>query len=600
MKKISKALHYLKDKGLKKSLKRLFEKFIDLFTRRSLNDKKSYIEWIKNNEPTKEELEDQRKFVFKYSPKISLIVPMYNTKEKYFFELVDSVLNQTYSNFELCLADGSPVQNEILKDYIKKDDRIKYKFIGENKGISGNSNEALNMATGDYYALLDHDDIIAPFALFEFVKAINENDKPDFLYSDEDNIAEDINVRFAPHFKSDYAIDTLRSYNYICHFSVFSKKLIDKIGGFDSNFDGSQDYDIILRATENANKVVHIPKILYHWRVNENSVASSSSAKPYAYVAAKKAILESVKRQNEKATIEDMDILGMYRLKYDISKNPFVSIIILNKDHEKDLKKCIDSLEKTKYQNYEILVIENNSTKESTFKYYELLKNDEKVRVITYPYKEEFNYSKINNFATKQAKGDYYLFVNNDIEVLSQDYLEIMVGHALRNTVGAVGAKLLYPDNTVQHAGIVLNFNGVAGHVNAHLRKNESGYFGKAIIQQDLSAVTAAFMMVSKDIFEKVGGFDENLKVAYNDIDLCIKIRNENKLIVFDPFVIAYHYESKTRGYEDTNEKKQRFEKETKYIKEKWNDVLNRNDPYFNINLRTDIPRMSVKSKKVV
>lgn len=599
MKIIRRALIFLKDKGIKKSFKRLLEKIVDFFTRKSDIEKQNYIKWIQNNEPTENELNRQRKYKFEYNPKISIIVPMYDTKKKYFTELVDSVKRQTYSNFELCLADGSPKKNSFFEEYIKDDTRIKYKFIGENKGISGNTNESLKMATGDYYALLDHDDIISDFALFEVVKAINENNKPDFIYSDEDNISEDTNFRFAPHFKSDYAVDTLRSYNYICHFSVFSKMLIDKIGDFNSEFDGSQDYDMILRATENANKIIHIPKILYHWRLNENSVAASSSAKPYAYIAAKKAILESVKRCGQKAQIEDMDILGMYRLKYELTETPMVSIIILNKDHINDLKKCLKSLQKTKYKNYEIIIVENNSQNKKTFDFYETLKNNTKIKVLYYSKKEEFNYSKLNNFAVKNASGEYLLFLNNDIEIINEDYMEIMLGHALRRDVGAVGAKLLYKDNSVQHAGIILNFGGVAGHINAHLKRNDMGYFGRARIQQNFSAVTAAFMMVSKDNFIRVGGFDENLKVAYNDIDFCIKLRKENKLIVFDPFILAYHYESKTRGYEDSIEKKERFNNETNYIMKKWKDILNMSDPYFNINLRTDVPNMRVKSGKV-
>ena len=604
MGKIRRALRYLKNNGFKRSFIRLKEKIIEkaLNSKNEKIEQENYLKWIKNNEPTEEELNKQRKHVFKYSPKISIIVPMYNTPENYFLELVESIKEQTYTNWELCLADGSPQKQDFIQDVVNSDARIIYKFLNGNFGISGNSNEAIKLATGDYFALLDHDDLLPKFSLYEIVRAINQDPEAEFIYTDEDKIAEEKDKRLGPHFKSDFAPDTLRSYNYICHFSIFKKSLMDRLVGFNDEFNGSQDYDIILRATEQANRIIHIPKILYHWRINANSVASSSSAKPYGYVAAKKAILASLKRQNIEADIEDSNILGLYRVKYKVKGEPKVSIIILNKDHIKDLKKCVKSILKSTYKNIEIIIVENNSTDKRTFKYYELLKNNEaykeKIKVITYTGKD-FNYSKLNNYGVKNSSGDYLVFMNNDIQILSYDWIENMLGTVQRDDVGAVGAKLIYPDGRIQHAGVVLNFTGVAGHVNAQMRNNAVGYMGRIMIQQNFSAVTAALMMVSRKDFNNVGGFDEDLAVSYNDIDLCLKFRNIGKVNVYDPYVIAYHYESKTRGYEDTIEKKQRLEKEANILKNKWKKFFEREDPYFNINFRHDVPDMRVNPNKI-
>lgn len=601
MNKIKKGFNYLKNNGLKKTIKRVLEKIAEklLNSKREKIEQENYLKWIENNEPTIEEIEKQRNFKFEYEPKISVIVPMYNTQKNYFIELVNSLKGQTYTNWQLCLADGSEKKADYIDEIINTDDRIDYKFLNKNMGISGNSNEALKLATGDYYALLDHDDIIPSFSLFEIVKTINEDKEAEFIYTDEDKIMEDKERRIGPHFKSDYAPDTLRSYNYICHFSIFKKSLMDKLVGFNSEFDGSQDYDIILRATELANRIIHIPKILYHWRINENSVASSSAAKPYAYVAAKKAILASLDRQNIKADIEDSRILGLYRLKYKFEGSPKVSIIILNKDHIKDLKKCITSILKSTYDNYEIIIVENSSVDNKTFEYYDEVSKNSKIKIIKSEEKE-FNYSKLNNYGVKYATGDFYLFMNNDVEILStDDWLQLLIGTANRKDVGAVGGKLIYPDGTIQHAGVVLNFTGVAGHVNAHMRNNAVGYMGRIMIQQNFSAVTGALLMVSKKNFEEVNGFDEDFPVAYNDIDFCLKLLSLGKVNVYDPYIIAYHYESKTRGYEDTDEKKERLNNDTIRLKDKWKDVFSRSDPYFNINFRNDVPDMRVNPEKV-
>lgn len=600
MKLLRRAINYIKSNGIKKSFWRLFCKIRDKFNsgKKEKIEQENYLKWINDNEPSLSELEEQRKHKFEYNPKISIIVPMYNTKERYFSELVDSVKSQTYSNFELCLADGSAKTQDFIKEYISDDDRIKYKLLEKNDGISGNSNEGLKMATGDFIALLDHDDILPAFSLFEVVKAINENKDVEFLYSDEDKLMEYKDKRMGPHFKSDFAIDTLRSYNYICHLSVFKKELIDKIGGFRKEYDGSQDYDIIFRATSNAKKIVHIPKILYHWRINEASVASSASAKPYAYIAAKKAIKKNLSDFHQEGEVLDSKILGLYRVKYFANNNKKVSIIIPNKDHVRDLKKCIRSILKSTYDNYEIIIVENNSIKKSTFKYYEKIKNKYNNLKIVVHNQETFNYSNLNNVGVKNSSGDILLFLNNDIEIISKDFLETIVGDVSRDDIGIVGAKLLYRDNTIQHAGIVLNFTGVAGHVNAHLKSYDVGYMGRTMIQQNFNAVTGAMLAIKRTTFDEIDGFDENFPVAYNDIDICLKVRSRGLLVMYDPYIEAYHYESKTRGYEDTKEKKDRLIKDTSKIKEKWPEFFNRPDEYFNINFRNDVPDMRVKIKE--
>lgn len=552
--------------------------------------------WIPNNEPNLEELEKQRKTKFENMPKISIVVPMYNTPKKYFEELLESVKNQTYENWELCLADGSPEKLEYISKLIEPlGEKVRYKFLNENKGISGNSNEALKLVTGDYIALLDHDDIIPTFALYEVVKAINENPEVDFIYTDEDKILEEKEKRISPHFKQDFAIDTLRSYNYICHFSIFKKELMDKLKGFNSEFDGSQDYDLILRATENAKSIVHIPKILYHWRINSNSVASGASAKPYAYVAAKKAILSSIERYGIKgAKVEDSKIIGLYKVKYPVKGEPKISIIIPNKNHKKDLKRCIKSIQKSIYKNYEIIIVENNSTEKNIFRYYKKLEKDNKIKVEECNL-ENFNYSKLNNFGVSKATGEFFVFLNNDTKIITKDWLETIISNCQREEIGAIGAKLIYKNRKIQHAGVVLNLTGIAGHVNWNEKSRKPGYFGRIMIQQNMSSVTGALLGISRKTFEEVKGFDETFPVAYNDVDLCLKILDTGKLITYNPYIEAYHFESKSRGYDDTKEKQERLKQEGNKLKSKWEKYFNITDKYYSPNLSTDVPNMRIR-----
>lgn len=547
-----------------------------------------YQDWIKHNEPTKKELEVQRNTKFKINPKISILVPMYNTPYKFFKELVECLINQTYTNWELCLADGSPEQDKSLEKIYKQDERIKYKVIGENKGIAGNTNECIKMATGDFIALFDHDDLLPVFSLYEIVKCINENPDVEFIYTDEDKITTLDRPRFNPHFKPDFSLDFLRANNYICHFSVFKKELMDKLGGERSKYDGAQDFDIILRVAENVKdykNIIHIPKVLYHWRVHPNSTAQAEvQSKPYAFEAGIPAIQDHLERMGLKGTVEHGASLGTYRIKYEFEGEPKVSIIIPNKDGKEILKTCVDSiLEKTTYKNYEIVIVENNSETEEIFEYYKELEKNEKIKVVKYEEKG-FNYSKIINFGVKNSDGEFIVQLNNDTEVQTEDWLEDMLGFASREDVGAVGCKLFYSDNTIQHAGIVFGVDRVATHLFRGLPKHLHGYFARESTIQDFSAVTAACMMAKRKTYEEVGYMNEDMPVAFNDLDFCLKIRQTGKLIVYDPFVELTHYESKTRGYEDTPEKVARFEKEIEKFQNKWKEIYENGDPYYNRN----------------
>ena len=556
--------------------------------------------WMKFNDPTQEELEEQRKTKFKLTPKISILVPMYNTPVNFFSELVEYMINQTYPNWELCLEDGSPEKNKEIEEICKKDERIKYNYTGKNLGIAGNTNEALKNATGDYIALLDHDDLLPANCLYEVVKAINEDPSIEFIYTDEDKITTTDKPRFDPHFKPDFAIDTLRSNNYICHFSVFRKDLMDKLGGERSKYDGAQDYDIIIRMAEIAKNIKHIPKVLYHWRVHELSTAKAGGdAKPYAFEAGIPVLQDHLNRVGLEGEVSHGVTLGTYKIDYKVKGNPKVTILIPNYNEAKTLKTCIDSILKlTTYKNYEIVVIENNSTEKSIFNYYKELEKEERVKILHYPEKG-FNYSKIINYGVKNTDGEYIIQLNNDTELLTPDWLEKMVGMNQRDDVGAVGVKLYYPDGTIQHAGTIIGIYGVAGHVFKGLYKKAHGYFARESHIQNLSAVTAACMMAKRSVYEEVGYMDEEFAVAFNDIDFCLKIIQSGKLIIYNPFVELIHYESKSRGYDDTPEKKQRFQNEIDLFYQKWGDYKKKGDPNYNINLRLDSDQFDIKQEKV-
>lgn len=547
---------------------------------------KPYKIWFEAHKPSEEELKRQRETVFGWEPKISIIVPTYRTPLEYLQEMIDSVRNQSYQNWELCIADGSEDDETVRKElerYSQIDSRIKYKILEKNLGIAGNTNAALELVSGEYTGLFDHDDILAPNALHEIVKALQE-DKYDIIYTDEDKITGDTKEHIDPNFKPDFSMDLFRSHNYITHFFVAKTEIINKIGGFRSEYDGSQDYDLMFRCIENSNKIKHIPMILYHWRIHMNSVAGDPSSKMYAYEAGKKAIEDHLERMGVDAAVEHLGLWGMYHVRYAVHGEPLVSIIIPNKDHVKDLDLCISSLfEKSVYQNFEIIIVENNSNEEETFVYYDELKErHDNIRVIRW--ENGFNYAAINNYAVQYAKGNYLLFLNNDTELIAPESITEMLGLCMREEVGAVGAKLLYADDTVQHAGVVVGFGNYAGHVNTGIGRDDYGYMVRARINCNYSAVTAACMMTKKSLFQQVGGFDERFVVACNDVDYCLKLRELDKLIVFNAFSEWYHYESKSRGYEDTAEKKQRFQGEIGIFQKKWQKILDEGDPFYNKN----------------
>lgn len=530
--------------------------------------------------------------------KFSVLVPLYNTPESFLKAMIESVQAQTYKNWELCLADGSDSEHsfvgEICKKYADGDKRIKYEKLEKNLGISENTNACIRMATGEYIALFDHDDLLHPSALYEVMRAICEHGA-DFIYTDENTFSEEPRDAYNPHFKPDFSPDTLRSYNYICHLSVFSRELLDSVGYFRSEYDGSQDYDLILRLTEKAKKVFHIRKILYYWRAHKNSVAQDVAAKPYTVTAAKKALAAHLERCGLKGEVLDSSVPTTYHIKYEIDGNPLISVIIPNKDHTDDLDICLKSLyEKSSYKNFEVIIVENNSTEKETFEYYETLTQKHgNIKIVTW--KGNFNYSAINNFGVNYAKGEFILLLNNDVEIINGSCLEEMLMFAQRKDVGAVGAKLYYSDNTVQHAGVILGLGGTAGHAHKHFGRSHPGYMARASIAQNLTACTAACLMMRLDVFDEVGGLDESFEVAFNDVDLCMKIREKGYLVVFTPYAELYHYESKSRGNDSTPEKLERFRGEIDRFKEKWQKQLDDGDPYYNPNLTLTRDDFSLK-----
>lgn len=576
---IQKGFRYLKHYGPKEFWIRLYERFEP--------EEVPYGPWYEAYVPDEAALEKQRHHHFEYSPLISVAVPAYRTPEKFLAQMIDSLLAQTYGNWELCIANGSPedsAMKKVLEEYTKKDSRIRVSELTENKGIAGNTNAALEMAQGEFVGLLDHDDLLAPNALYEIVRALDEDRNLDAVYTDEDKVTTELDEHFQPHLKPDFNLDLLRSNNYICHFFVVRRSIVQKVGGFCQEFDGAQDHDFIFRCIETAEKVGHIPEILYHWRTHKASTADNPASKMYAFDAGKRAIEAHLKRTGTEGIVSHTPDLGFFRVKYPVQGQPLVSVIIPNKDEKETLKACIDSIrEKTEYPNYEIIIVENNSTTDEIFQYYKELSQDPRIRLLRW--KKEFNYSAINNYGVRHANGEYLLFLNNDVTVITPGWIKELLGVCQRPEVGAAGVKLIYPDNTIQHAGCVIGLGGIAGHMFVDMPANRTGYLHKASILQDMSAVTAACMMMKRTAFEEAGGFTEKLSVAFNDVDLCLKVRKNHKLIVYDPYVQLYHMESKTRGAEDNKEKVRRFQEEIEYMRCQWIDILKKGDPYYNKNL---------------
>ena len=548
--------------------------------------------------PTEEQLNQQRKHRWDNQPLFSIVVPLYRTPIKYLEQLVKSIQSQTYGNWELCLSDGSGADSP-LEGYLnrlkQRESRVKVVCHGSSLQISDNTNAAIREATGDYLVFADHDDLLAENALYECARVLQEQPETELIYSDEDKVSMNGKRYFQPHFKSDYNPDLLCSMNYFCHLVVVRRSLAEQAGLLDGAFDGAQDYDFVLRCTEHTDRIVHIPKVLYHWRAHENSTAENPESKRYAFEAGMRAIQAHYDRRNLPAKVEMGKYLGLYRTTWLWKEQPLVSILIPNKDHTEDLDKCISSIEqKSSYRNYEYIIIENNSESEETFAYYDKLQAENEKAHVVY-WKGEFNFSAINNFGAGFAQGDYLLLLNNDTEIIHPDCLWQLLGYCMREDVGAVGARLYYEDGTIQHAGVVLGFGGIAGHTFIGFDHNANGYFSRIICAQDYSAVTAACMMTKKSVYEAVGGLTEELVVAFNDIDYCMKVRELGKLVVYNPYAQLYHYESKSRGLEDSPQKQERYYKEMKYFVTKWKECLDNGDPYYNPNLTLSKADFSLK-----
>jgi len=565
--------------------------------------------------PSPEQAAKERAQVFPNMVKISILVPLWNNKESFQREMLDSVMNQTYQNWELCLADGSDAEHayigEICREYAERaGGRICYKHLEKNGGIAGNTNACLAMATGEYVGLFDQDDILHPSVLYEYVKAINEQGA-DYLYCDETTFKSgDINRMLTMHFKPDFAPDNLRANNYICHFSVFKRTLLDGDELFRTKFDGSQDHDMILRLTDNAQKIVHVPRLMYYWRSHPGSTAAGIEAKPYAIQAAKGAVAEHLRGHGyEHFKIESTRAFEtIFRIRYQIKGTPKISIVIANKDHAEDLRRCVTSItEKSTYDNFEIIIVENNSeTKEIKDYYSELLgcdykeadvqrSEDTKIAIVTF--RGAFNYSAVNNLGVKYAAGEYILLLNNDTEVITVNWMEELLMYAQREDVGAVGAKLYYGDRTIQHAGVVIGLGAhrTAGHTHYKQHRQNLGYMGRLCYAQDVTAVTGACLLVKKSLYDELGGLDEGFAVSLNDVDFCLKLREKGLLNVFTPFAELFHYESVSRGLDDNGERAERYNRESERFREKWKKQLEAGDPYYNPNFSLDRSDFSLK-----
>ena len=624
---IKKGFLYLRHFGLKEFWIRLQERLEP--------EEVPYGPWYEKYRPGEKTLEEQRRRRFRNPPCFSICVPVYHPPKPFLEAMVQSVIAQTYGGWELCLVQADPQDQEgieLLSSYVKEDSRIHLQVLGENLGIAGNTNAAIRMATGDWVCLLDHDDLLAPEALATIAEALEAHPEARLVYTDEDKVrpieGEGGLEHFQPHLKPDFNLDLLRSNNYFCHFFLVRRELSLLDGGLSPSFDGAQDYDYFLRLVEAALQedtvrgsegtggrqksifqrkpqegkvILHVPQILYHWRVHAASTADNPASKKYAYDAGQRAIEGHLARMGVQGSVMQLPDLGFYRVLYPVQGSPLVSIIIPTKDNLPLLKTCLKGLaENTSYQNFEVLLVENNSVQPETFAFYRQIeekgvpggKTSKEEAAIPYPfpirilrYPGSFNFSAINNFAARQALGDYLVFLNNDIEIETNSWLEEMLGVCQRPEVGACGAKLSYPDHTIQHAGVVVGMGGIAGAMFVGMADKRSGYLHKASLLQDMSAVTAACMMVPKEAFWEADGFTEELAVAFNDIDLCLKLRSLGYLVVYDPYVWHIHAESKTRGPEDTPEKARRFQGEIEYMRSHWTAILKEGDPMYNPHL---------------
>ena len=546
-----------RDSKRREFLRNIYVKYFSKYS----EEERIYKKWIQQNEPDSKELETQRNTNFKIQPKISIVVPVYNTPEDFFAELVQSLQNQTYSNWELCLADGSPEPIKYMQEYPQKDKRIKYKIIGENKGISGNTNEALTLATGNFIGLLDHDDLLPAFSLYEVVKTINENPEVEFIYSDEDKLETAKGPRYGVFFKPDFSSYTLNSANYICHFSIFKKELMDKLGGFRSEYDGSQDFDIVARASELTNNIVHIPKVLYHWRAHKNSTAQNSDSKPYAFEVGKKVIKDHIKRNlDTDVEVEDGLTPGSYEIRYAVKDNPKVSIIIDGiKMSRNEIKKIIEKIKISTYNNYEIILISDNSI--------------DNIKTI----KPSKNVFEDYNKAVSLASGKYFMIVDKNLITIDKpSYIEDLVGICQDKNVGIVGTKLYNKQGNVEHSGIILGMNGAGDFLYKGAPKDIGTYMQRLLIIHNVSCVYTKYAMIDKEIFTQIGGFTEEFTGLLVSIDTCIKMLTAGKQVVINPIISIC--------VEELNQT-EKIEQEEEKIKEKWKEIYDKGDIYFSPNL---------------
>lgn len=564
-----------------------------LFSAKQSN--KKYLDWIEkfesNNTPTLRDFDRLNGVADK--PLISVIMPTFNTQGSLLNETIESVLTQSYTNLQLCISDDCSSKKDtlsMLSQWQEKDDRVLVNYCSAPSGIAANTNSALALATGDFCVFLDHDDLLAKHALYEIASCVVDQPELKFLYSDEDKIDEN-GLRMDPHFKPDWNPDLLLSQNYVCHLVALDRELIEKVGACREGYEGAQDHDLLLRVMQhvNQNQVQHIEKVLYHWRMTPESTAATPAAKSYSSDSGVAAIGDYLDRTDSTATVEKGKYPNTYRVVWDVPVDtPKVSIIIPTRDRVDILSQCIDSVcELTDYPDYEIIIVDNASVEQETLDYFEKIKtrdnSKETIRVLSYD--GEFNYSAINNFAVEQAHGSVITMMNNDIEVINRQWLREMVGHAIRSEIGCVGAKLLYKNNMVQHAGVILGIGGVAGHAHKYFDAESAGYFSRLHLTQNLSAVTAACLTVEKEIYQRAGGLnDSDLKVAFNDVDFCLKVKSLGLRNIWTPYAMLYHHESISRGQEDTHEKKVRFNREVLYMQERWGELLS-SDPAYNKNL---------------
>lgn len=583
MRKIRKGLLYLREHGLLLFIEKV------LMVLHIRQGDFSYMHWRKKHIVVSDaELEAQKKHTFAYRPLFSIVVPLYKTPEVYLRALVASIQDQTYDNWELCLSDGSGSNSPLeplLAELTQSDPRIRVVSSEQNLQISDNTNAAIGIAKGEYLVFADHDDVLAETALYECALALNEDPDLDIIYSDEDKVSQNGKTYFEPHFKPDFNLAMLRSNNYICHLMVLRRTLVVELGGLRGAFDGAQDHDLILRCVEKSSRIRHIPKVLYHWRSHMASTAQNPDSKSYAFEAGARAVTEHYQRLGLPAKAVRGENPGIYRTIWQWEERPLVSVIIPNKDHEKDLETCVRSIvKKSTYPHLEFVIVENGSEKASTFACYERLKSEiPSLRTVTYD-GGEFNFASICNFGAEEAAGEYLLFLNNDTEMINADAIEELLGYAMEPGAGAVGARLYYPDNTVQHAGVIIGLGGVASHAFVYRRRGESGYFSRMLCAVEYSAVTAACVMMPRNVFEEAGGFDPAFAVAYNDIDLCLRLVEKGLRIIYSPYSEWYHYESKSRGLDSTPEKKERFESESSRFMARWHRYYEEGDPYYNPN----------------